>query len=63
MTTNSSTSVAKTSIARFQRGLADGPDEIDRDVAAAIGGGGDAPEDQDAEQHAAEIVGIGDLQR
>src|SRR6185437_1747453 len=39
-----------------------GPHEIDRDVAAAIGGGGDAPEDQDAQQHAAEVVAVRDLQ-
>ena len=36
-----------------------GPHQIDRDVGAAIGGGGDAPENQDAEQELAEIVAIG----
>ena len=51
------------SISRFQRGLAARPHQIDRDVAAAIAGRGDAPEDQDAEQHAAEVVAVGDLTR
>src|SRR5262249_26751042 len=37
-----------------------GPQEIDRDVGAAIAGRADAPEDQDAEQQTAEIVGVGD---
>src|SRR6185312_895382 len=37
-----------------------GPDQVDGDVAAAIGGGGDAPEDQDPEQHAPDVEGIGD---
>src|SRR5690348_132448 len=35
------------------------PYEVDGDVAAAIAGRRDAPEDQDAQQHPAEIVGIG----
>src|SRR5688572_17132333 len=30
-------------------------------MAAAIAGGGDAPEDQDAEHHAADIEGIGNV--
>ena len=38
-----------------------GPDQIDGDVRAAIAGGGDAPEDQDAEQQLAEVVAVGDL--
>src|ERR1700760_1982956 len=38
-----------------------GPDKVDRDVGATIGGRGDAPEDQNAEQQAAEIIGVGDL--
>ena len=36
-----------------------GPQKVDRDVAAAVAGGGDAPEDQDRQQHAAEVVGVG----
>src|SRR6185312_2098815 len=36
-----------------------GPDQIDGDVGAAIAGRSDAPEDQDAEQHASDIKGIG----
>ena len=36
-----------------------GPHQIDRDVGAAIGGRGDAPENQDAEQELAEIVAVG----
>ena len=44
--------------------LADiGIEQIDGDVAAAIGRRGDAPEDQDAEQEPAEIVGVRDLHR
>src|SRR5215467_7280318 len=35
------------------------PYEIDGDVRAAIGGGGDAPENEDAEHQSAEIVGVG----
>ena len=63
MTTNSSTSVANTSMARCQRGPDVGPHQVDGDVAAAVAGGGDAPEDQDAEQQAAEVVGVGDRHR
>src|SRR5262249_40582130 len=37
-----------------------GPDQVDGDVGAAIARGGDAPEDQDAEQHAPDVEGIGD---
>ena len=37
-----------------------GPDQIDGDVGAAIAGGGDAPEDQDAQHELAEIVVVGD---
>ena len=40
-----------------------GPDQIDGDVGAAIAGGGDAPEDQDAEQELAEIVIVGNRHR
>src|SRR5207253_8527369 len=36
-----------------------GPDQIDREMAAAVAGGGDAPEDQDAEQHAPDIERVG----
>ncbi len=60
-TTNSSTSVANTSITRCQLGADVGPEQVDRDVRAAIGGRRDAPEDQDAEQKLAEVIGIGDL--
>src|SRR5712691_9390211 len=37
-----------------------GPEQINRDVGAAIGGRPDAPEDQDAQQQAAEVVAVGD---
>ena len=51
--------MAKTSISAFAARAGRRPDEVDRDVAAAIAGRRDAPEDEDAEQQAAEIVGIG----
>ena len=63
VTTNSSTSVANTSIQRWYLGVGVGPDQIDGDVGAAIAGRGDAPEDQDAEQELAEIVVVGDRDR
>jgi hypothetical protein len=37
-----------------------GPDQVDGDVATAIAGGGDAPEDQDAEQQAPDVERIRD---
>src|ERR1051325_10834168 len=37
-----------------------GPDQIDRNMRAAVGGRGDAPEDENAEHHAAAIVGVRD---
>jgi hypothetical protein len=39
-----------------------GVEQIDGDVSAAVGRGGDAPEDQDAEQQAPEVIGVGDLE-
>src|SRR5262249_60929275 len=36
------------------------PHQIDSDVGAAVGGRGDAPEDQNPEQHAAEVVTVRD---
>ena len=36
------------------------PDEVDGDMGAAVAGGGNAPENQDAQQHAAEVVVIRD---
>src|SRR3954468_4564779 len=37
-----------------------GPEQVDGDVGAAIGGRADAPEDQHAQQQAAEVVAVGD---
>src|SRR5205807_6723025 len=38
-----------------------GIDEVDRDVRAAVRGGGNTPEDQDPQQQSAEIVAVGYL--
>ena len=46
---------------RFQRGVRRGPEQVDGDVAAAIARRRDAPEDQRAEQHLADVVAVGDL--
>src|SRR5262249_56618347 len=38
-----------------------GVNEVDRDVSAPVRGGGDAPEDQDAQEKPSEIVTVGNL--
>ncbi len=45
----------------LQPGADIGVEQIDRDVGAAIRRGGDAPEDQDAQQQPSEIVAVRDL--
>ena len=40
-----------------------GVEQVDRDVGAAVGRRGDTPEDQDAEQQPAEIVGCPESER
>src|SRR5262249_43741895 len=38
-----------------------GVNEVDRDVSAPVRGGGDAPEDQDAQKEPSEVVAVGNL--
>ena len=54
------TSAENTSIARLRPGRHGAPQQVDGDVVAAIAGDRDAPEDQDAEQQAGEVVAVGD---